>query len=149
MTGLLGFLACKRLVVSAILRCDFCNQFVECIYPKTRLMELIDASTILIAQHYGKQQSIVTKKTKIVSSPNQKSCAPFKIRFSQRVRISPFRQAIIVVELERKDSILVFPRHPLENALSAALLAEFKTNARNFSALLTRVLPKKKVLRTK
>lgn len=47
-------LLCSRMAEPAILRWDFCVQFVESIYPKTRLVEPIDASEIFIVRQYGK-----------------------------------------------------------------------------------------------
>lgn len=54
-TELVNFLVCERLAVPAILGCDFCDQFVECNYPKTQLVKLVYASTVAIVRHYGKQ----------------------------------------------------------------------------------------------
>lgn len=42
-------------------KCDHCDQFVKYIYPKTCLVELVDAPAIPIVWHYGKQRQAITK----------------------------------------------------------------------------------------
>lgn len=69
MTRPVSFLECKRLADPAILKCDFCDQFAVCIYPKTRLVEVTDASTEPIVWHYDKQRSATTTNTKVVPFP--------------------------------------------------------------------------------
>lgn len=56
MTKLLNFLVFERLAVQAILGCNFCDQFEECIYPKTRKEDLIEASKVSIVRLYSKQR---------------------------------------------------------------------------------------------
>lgn len=46
MTELVNFLVCKQLAVPALLGCEFCYQFVSYINLKTRLVKLVDASTL-------------------------------------------------------------------------------------------------------
>lgn len=44
MTKVDYLLICERLAVLAILGRNICDQFVVCVYPKTRLVKLVDAS---------------------------------------------------------------------------------------------------------
>lgn len=78
MTELLNFLVYKRLAVPAMLESDFRYQFLERNYPKTRLMEPVDSSTVLIVRHYGKQRSADTKNRKLLASQNVSSAFPPK-----------------------------------------------------------------------
>lgn len=64
-----NFLLSERQTLPAILRFDFRNQFAKCIYPKTRLVDLIDAWTVPFARHYGKQRSATTTNSEIVCFP--------------------------------------------------------------------------------
>lgn len=87
---LVNFLVCERPAVSAILESGFCDQFVECINPKTCLVELVDASTVPLARHYGKQRLAVTKNTNAASFLKRKRRVVSQVRSTQRVRISKF-----------------------------------------------------------
>lgn len=109
MTKLAIFLICKRLAGPAILECDFCDQFVKLIYPKTRLVKLIDASTVPIVRHDEKQRLVATKNTKVVSFPKRKGRVPPKI---QRVRDCPFSQTLIRVQTKQKGLILFTLKTP-------------------------------------
>lgn len=80
MTQLVNFLVYERPAIPAILRCDFCDQFVKCIYTKARLVELIDASTVPIYRHYGKQPLAATKNSKTFSFQRQKGCVSTKMQ---------------------------------------------------------------------
>lgn len=112
MTEVVNFHVCKRLAVSATLGCDFCDRFVKWVYPKTCLVVLIDALTVPIVRHCGKQQLEVTKNTKVVSFPRRGRLVTPKMQSTQRVGVSPFSQAMVVVQTERKGPILDKPKQP-------------------------------------
>lgn len=112
MMELVNFPVCKLPAVPSKLRCSFCDQFMECINPETRIVELIDASTVSIVRNYGKQLSTVNKNTKIVHFPKRNGCVSPKIRFAQHMRIPPFSPATIRLQTEREDLIVVPLRTP-------------------------------------
>lgn len=131
MTELVNFLVCERLAVSAILGCDFCDQFVECIYSKTRSVELVDGSTLPIVRHYCKQRSAVTKSSKVFSFSERKGRVSPQIRSTQRVRVSPLSQAMITVQAERECQILVTPRTPAAKRIKCSAACKIQNVKRH------------------
>lgn len=53
---LVTFFVFERGAVQAILKCDFCDQFVECIYPKRHSLKLTNGSTFAVIRHYEKER---------------------------------------------------------------------------------------------
>lgn len=110
MTELVSFFVRKRLAVPAIRECEFCDQFVESIYPKSRLVEIVNVSTVHIVRHYGKQRSATSTDSKIVHFLKRKERDSTKIRFTQHMRISPARRAMITVRKEWECLVFATPK---------------------------------------
>lgn len=71
-TKLVSFRVSNWLAVPALPRCNFCDQFVECVYLKTCVVKLVGASTVLVVRHYEKHRSAVSRTTKIVRFQKRK-----------------------------------------------------------------------------
>lgn len=91
-TEVVNFPVCERLAVSVIFDSDFCDQALECFYQKPSTEEVIDASTVPIVQHFGKQRSTVIKNTKNVRFSKRNGRVYPKTRSMELVRIPPFSQ---------------------------------------------------------
>lgn len=98
-------LICKRLAAPGILGCDFCNRSVECTYPKTRLVELIDRLTFAIIQQYEKQPSINPTDVKCFE---RMKCVFSQIISTQRVRNSSFSETMITAKAKQNTQIYAF-----------------------------------------
>lgn len=134
MMELVNFVVCELLAVSAVLRGDFCDQIVKCIHPKPLFVELVDASTAPIVRHFVKQQSAVTKNTKIVSFPKREGCFS-KVWSTQCVSDISSTKPWLRYRRNKKAKYLFIPKTSTENARNVALLAKFqKSNTTSPSA---------------
>lgn len=120
MTELVNFVVRKRLIVAVILGCDFCAQFVAFIYPETRAVDSFDASTVPITCAYFRKRLEATENTKIVCLSKRNGCVCPKLRSTQIMRIPPFSRAVISVQTEGNDLILVTPRAPTGNLIECS-----------------------------
>lgn len=73
-------------------------------------MKLVDALTVPIVWHYGKQQSAITTNSDSARFPKRKRRTSPKIRTTQQKHISAFCQAMVMVQTRRGDLILVSPK---------------------------------------
>lgn len=141
MTELVKSFVCKWQAILDILGCDFYDQFLECIYPKTRTVEFSHASTAPIIQNYGEQRSVVIDNTNGVGFQEGKGRVFPKIRSTQRVLLPPFSQTMITVQIKRERLTLAAPKTSTENVWSATLLVKLKTSdATCLSVLLSSIL---------
>lgn len=79
---------------------------MESIYLKTRIAELVDASTTPIVGHYRKQRSATTTNSEIVPFPKRKRRVSSNIWSTKHVSIPPFSQVMITVQTKREGIIL-------------------------------------------
>lgn len=63
---LVPIFVCEPLTVQEILECDFCDQFVEYMNPKTYSVKPVHGSSTFILSHYGEQQSASVANSKVV-----------------------------------------------------------------------------------
>lgn len=63
-------------------------QFEECIYVKTRLVELLDKSTVPVVQKYERQPSAITTNLEAVSFLKRKKHISPEFLFTKHVVIS-------------------------------------------------------------
>lgn len=73
---------------------------------------MIDASTIPIVRHYGKERLAVGKNLKFASFLKRAKRVSSHIRPTKRVRIPPISQAVITVQTEQEGLVLVSSRTP-------------------------------------
>lgn len=128
LTELVAFLVCENLAVSAILGCNFCDQFVKCIYLKTRSVEATNESTVAINRQYWEQRSVDTIDGKCFK---HKGHAFLKIQSTQRVRMPLFSQAIISVRTEREGFIIAKSRQCTRKRMECSAAWETQDVKRN------------------
>lgn len=71
LTELPTFIVWERLAVLAKLRCEFCDEMVQCVSPQARSAEIIDVSTVPIICHYERQEpteTVVPEKIKVLKT---------------------------------------------------------------------------------
>lgn len=147
MKELVNFHVCVRLYVPAIHGCSFCNHNEKRVYPRTRILALIDASTLPIVQNYGRQRSVVTKNTKTVCFPKRKGRSFSK---SGKRNLSVFSRIVkprLWYKQKEKARFWLLPKLSLGNAWNVVLLAKLKmSNTTGTSASLWPVLLEKRKL---
>lgn len=84
---LLIVIVCERLTLPAILGCHFCDQMVQCIYPRIGFVNLIDGSTVSIIHPYKEQRPANTLTSKNVKYLKQTGRVSPEIRPTQCVHI--------------------------------------------------------------
>lgn len=126
LTELVSFLICKRLAIPAALGYDFRDKFVECIYWKTRSVELTDRLTVAMVWHYGKQQFVNTTGGNVLK---RKGLICSKFWTTLPVNILPFCQDIILVQAKREKRFVLLPIIIPGSVWSVALLEELKLSS--------------------
>lgn len=96
---------------------QFCDEFVKYIYPRARLVELVDALTVPTALHHGKQQSAITTNSNLRNVCGFPRLAKLRLRYRRNEKIC----------------YLLLLEQPAESAWNVALLTGFKRpSAANF-----------------
>ena len=103
------FIVCEKIAAPVILVCDFCDRFVEAIYPRKKNIELNDGSTVPIVSRPLKRSpkspplsaSQEYVKTEGRTSP--------KVRVSQNITLSPETQTWVSVKSERHGVMVLQP----------------------------------------
>lgn len=99
---------------------------------KKRLVELVNASTVLIVWYDGKQGSATSTNSEIVHFRKHMGRVSPQIWSAQHVRISSFSQTLITVQTEREGLILATHKAPTRKVMkcSAACGAQYITRHR-------------------
>lgn len=124
MTKFANLFVCDQLAIPAILGFDFCNQFMEYIYPKTPLVELVDASTVPIVRQHDMKQLVNSENLKYVSFSKQKRHVSLDIPPTQLMHTHLFSQAINRYNQNEKSCYSLLSKHSSKKAWNVDLLAE-------------------------
>ena len=103
------FIVCEKIAAPVILVCDFCDRFVEAIYPRKKNIELNDGSTVPIVSRPLKRSpkspplsaSQEYVKTEGRTSP--------KVRVSQNITLSPETQTWVSVKSDCHGVMVLQP----------------------------------------
>lgn len=123
---LIRFIVCKRLAVTAILGCELFDHFVVCVYPKARLVGLMDASIVPAVPHYEEQRSAWFTNSENFRHQKHNDRVSDKIHSKQQVRIPTCSQVTITEQNEWEDLVLATPKELRRNTKKIAWLAEFR-----------------------
>lgn len=126
LTKLLKLLLCVRLAVPAILVCNHFDHFMDCTYPKTRWIVLIDGLTVAIIWHYWEQRLVNSANWKF---PKREWLISSEILSIQRLWTPPFNQTITTAQTKPANWLLLIPDIVLEKVKIAALREKFQTSS--------------------
>ena len=107
------FLVCERLAAPAILGCDFCDRFVEAIYPRKRVVELEDGSTIPIVRRPLRREPDAPKLPAVQEYVTPKGRVSPNIRVARAVTLQPGTQTWVEVTSEKSGLVVVQPHEKL------------------------------------
>ena len=107
------FIVCERLADPVILGCDFCDRFIEAIYPRKRLVELDDGSTVPIVRRPLKRDSTAPPLPAAQEYTPAKGRASPKVKCSRAVILQPGTQTWVEVTTDRNGLLVVQPHDKL------------------------------------
>ena len=110
------FIVCERLAAPVILGCDFCDRFVEAIFPRKRLIEMDDGTTVPITRrslrHPYKQVRTDLKKDEAEKLPYGRRVS-LKLRVAKNVVLPPETQTWVTVTTKRHGLAVIQPNDDL------------------------------------
>lgn len=113
--ALVDFIVCAKLAVTIILGADYCDKFVEAIYPRRRIVELTDSSEVSIVR------KVVSKKMKPKLVPGEPGEDPTdgrvspKVKVSRPVTVEPGTRRVVQCTAQRTGLVVIQPYAPLYN----------------------------------
>ena len=108
------FIVCERLAVPLILGADYCDRFVEAIYPRRKTVELADFSEVPIVRRFsprkGKQRLVPGGDEK--GEEKEERISP-RVRAARATTIEPGTQRVVECTSKRAGLVVVQPYSPL------------------------------------
>lgn len=128
---ILSSMVCQRLSVLAILEANFSNQFVQCIFSRTRFLKLIDGPTLSFMRPYDEQRPRNTFAPTYTVCNKRKSCLSPKFQSTQCMYILLLSQVMIMSKQKQQVQVLVAPRHIVEKCMQCSAACGIQNLKRN------------------
>ena len=107
------FLVCDRLAAPVILGCDFCDRVVEAIYPRKRVVELDDGSTVPIVRRPSRRPDSMPKLPAAQEYITPEGRASPKVKCARAVVLQPGTQTWVEVTSDKSGLMVVQPHEKL------------------------------------
>ena len=105
-------LVAEKLATAVILGCDYCDQHVESIKPRRRIIEMDYGSTTPIVRRAWQSQVESLLPEEQMDKERKKSNSP-KFMVTEYTRLRPECQNFVTVTTRREDVIMVGPQRQL------------------------------------
>ena len=103
------FIVCERLAAPVIVGCDFCDRFVEAIYPRKKTIELDDGSTVPIVRRPLKRSPKSPPLPISQEYAKAEGRTSPKVRVAQNIILPPETQTWVSVKSERHGVMVLQP----------------------------------------
>ena len=109
-------LVAEELETAIILGCDYCDEHVECIKPRRRIIGMDDGSMTPIVRRASRSQVEALLPEEQVDEERRKRISP-KIKVTKFTRLPPGSQTFVTVRTQRGRMITVEPQQQLYEKL--------------------------------
>ena len=115
------FIVCEKLAVRVILGCQFCDQHVEAIRPRKRIVEMDDGSTVPIVRNPTAPRRSSNNLAKALDMPREKTEAQkHKVRASGLTRLEPGSHNWVKVVTRASGTVFLEPADRLHQKWGCA-----------------------------